>query len=152
MGRLQADSRVGYSRTISLPLPALPPIVSASQPRGLLVDSRYQKKISELARDLPAPLTVEDTAHTYSLLKDHMLSAMREVNEQKQPQKTVVTDVTDSAQQSTKRSSRGTKLWHQTVFTMKINTPALGGWFAQHPTFGKCPEASSQAHRPLQKP
>ena len=34
--------------------------------------SRYQKKISELASHLPAPLTAEDMAHTHCLLKDHI--------------------------------------------------------------------------------
>ena len=68
-----------------------PPHVSHAQGqhRGLQVQSPS-------VRDLPAPLTAEDTAHTYSLLKDYMLSAMQEVNQLKQPHEAVVTDVTDS--------------------------------------------------------
>ena len=56
---------------------------------------KYQQKMSALARDIPIPHTYEEVGHTYSLLSTPMLTAMREINEQKPSQPRTSTDVTD---------------------------------------------------------
>ena len=57
--------------------------------------SKYQHKMSALARDIPIPHTYDEVEHTYSLPSTHMLPAMREINEQKLSRPRTNTDVTD---------------------------------------------------------
>ena len=93
--------------------------------------SKYQRKISALARDIPVPNTYADVEHTYSLLTTHMLTAMREVNEQKPPPPRTNTDVTDwlmVVRQLAKQAKRRSKAFYRrvknTLLTLKpVLTP-----------------------------
>ena len=58
---------------------------------------RYQQRISQLMRDLPIPHAIDEVEATYSTVTAHMLYAMRETNEKKQPMERRPTDVTDWA-------------------------------------------------------
>ena len=47
--------------------------------------ARDQKKITELTVHLLVPTAADDVEHTYIQLSQHMLDAMRAVNDQKAP-------------------------------------------------------------------
>ena len=90
--------------------------------------SKNQRKISTLARDIPVPNTYAEVEHTYSLLTTHMLTAMREVNEQKPPPPRTNTDVTDWSMvvlQLAKQAKRRSKGFYWRVKNTVLTPPSL---------------------------
>ena len=89
--------------------------------------SKYQRKLSALARDIPVPYTYAEVEHTYSLLTTHMLTAMREVNEQKPPPPRTNTDVTDWStvvRQLAKQAKRRSKVCYRRCKNTLLTPPS----------------------------
>ena len=83
--------------------------------------------MSALARGIPIPHTYEAVEHTYSLLFTHMLTAMREINEQKPFPPRTSTDVTDSSmvlRELAKQAKRRSKVLYWRVKNTLLTPPS----------------------------
>ena len=88
---------------------------------------RYQQRISQLMCDLPIPHATDEVEATYSAVTAHMLTAMRETNEKKQPIERRPTDVTDLAQfvrQLARQAKRCSKTFFCRVKHTLLTPPA----------------------------
>ena len=88
--------------------------------------TRFQKKISESAASLCAPQDARQAGTVYDTLVTSMLSAMREVNEEKKEvpkNKIDVTDWSDVVRQLAKQAKRRSKLFYRRVKHTLLTPP-----------------------------